>query len=125
MPIYHVWFGTKRRRWLLQGEVLDVAREEIALAAGRNEIRLIEHECIVDHTHLLLEVEEALSRAMHHIKGASARRIFQRLPDLKMDAGVNSFWQARYGFKVIEPAAVPVVREYIRTQWERLEGYRI
>jgi REP element-mobilizing transposase RayT len=60
---------------------------------------------------------------MNHIKGASARRIFQRVPDLKVDAGVNSFWQTRYGFKVIEPGAVPTVRKYIQTQWDRLEGY--
>ena len=72
MPLYHVWFGTKRRRWLLEGEVLDVVREEIAAAAERHSICLIEHEAIVDHVHLLLDVADraALSRAMHAIKAS-------------------------------------------------------
>ena len=106
---------------------MEVAREEIAAAAERHSIKLIEHEAIVDHVQLLLDVADraSLSRAMHMIKGASARRVFQRLPDLKMQAGVRSLWQARYGWKEVPPEAMVNIREYIRTQWERLEDYSI
>ena len=125
MPFFHVWFATKRRRKLLFGDVLDVAREEIAAAAKAHEIHLIEHECVIDHAHLLLELEglERLPKAMNYIKGASSRRIFQRMDYLKMDAGINNFWQAKYGWKEIDRAAIPSVGGYIRTQWDRLDDY--
>ncbi len=125
MALYHVWFATKRRKWLLQGEVLDAAREEIANAASQHSIRIIEQEAIVDHVHLLVEVDDApaLAKAMNYVKGASARRIFKRFPELKLDAHTTSFWQAHYGSRLIPPEARATVTRYIRTQWERLEEF--
>lgn len=125
MPFYHVWFATKRRKWLLQGDVLEAVREELVSAAERHGIRVLEHEAVVDHVHIFLELENnsSLSKAMNLIKGVSARRVFQRFPELKLDAHTSSFWQARYGFKEIPPEREAIVRQYIRTQWDRLEDY--
>lgn len=125
MPLFHVWFATKRRKWLLQGDILDAVRDELTLAAERHGIRILEREAVMDHVHLLLYLEDRaqLPKAMNLIKGASARRVFQRLPELKLDAHTSSFWQAKYGFKEIPPEREQTVRRYIRTQWERLEDY--
>ena len=67
MPLHHVWFSTKRRKWLLQGEVLDAAREQFKEIADREGIKLIEYVAIVDHVHMLLDVDDKaeLSRAMN------------------------------------------------------------
>jgi REP element-mobilizing transposase RayT len=80
---------------------------------------------MVDHVHLLVEAENAtdLSRKMHVLKGASARYLLESIPDIRMDAGGNHFWQKRYGAKLVEPLALPNVRHYIRTQKERTEKY--
>jgi REP-associated tyrosine transposase len=125
MPLYHVWFSTKRRKWLLQGQVLDAAREEIAKAALQHSVRLIEHEPLVDHVHMLIEVDDAraLAKAMNYVKGTSARRIFKRFPELKLDAHTTSFWQAHDGSKLISEEARAAVTHYIRTQWDRLEEF--
>jgi putative transposase len=125
MALFHVWFAMKRRKWLLQGDVLDAVREELSAAAEQHQIKLIEREAVVDHVHLLLELEDAsyLPKAMNFIKGASARRVFQRFPELKLDAHTTSFWQAKYAFKEIPPERKALVRRYIREQWEHLEGY--
>jgi putative transposase len=125
MPFFHVWFATKRRKWLLQGDVLDAVRELIPRIAGEKGIGLIEFEALVDHVHLLLDLpgEDELPRAMMNLKGVSARRIFERFPDLKLDAGTQSFWQSGYGWKPVAPEAVGVTRRYIRTQWDRLDKY--
>jgi putative transposase len=125
MPLFHVWFATKRRKWLLQGDILDAVREEIAFAAEHHDIRVLEQEAVVDHVHMLLELDDAtrLPKAMNLIKGASARRIFQRFPELKLDAHTLSFWQAKYAFKEIPPEREQIVRRYIRTQWDRLDDY--
>ncbi len=125
MALYHVWFATKRRKWLLQGDVGEAAKELIMTVAKEKSINLVECEMMMDHVHLLIAVDDRtdLSKAMNLLKGATSRRLFQRFPDLKLDAGLNSFWQHRYAAKVVpEPAAVSV-GQYIRTQWDRLDKY--
>jgi REP element-mobilizing transposase RayT len=69
----------------------------------------------------LLEIDESMriASAMHRLKGASARDVFLRYPDLRMDMGSNSFWQEGYGYRLVPPEQVEVVRRYIRTQPER------
>lgn len=86
---------------------------------------MLECETMVDHMHLLVEAGGAadLSRAMHVLKGASARYLLESVPDIRMDAGTDHFWQKRYGAKLVEPAALVSVRSYIRTQQERPEKY--
>ena len=93
--------------------------------AQRHAIRVLECETMVDHVHLLVEAVDAadLSRAMHVLKGASARYLLESIRDIRMDAGTNHFWQKRYGAKLVEPAALASVRNYIRTQKERPEKY--
>jgi putative transposase len=125
MPYFHVWFATKYRRWLLQGEVLDAARDSLRSIAEEKGINLVEFEAIVDHVHLLLDLpnKEALPSAMMNLKAVSARRLFQLFPELKLQAHTNNFWQAGYGSKIVPPSALRTMKSYIRTQWDRLEKY--
>ena len=125
MPLYHVWFATKQRKWLLQGEIQDAARAEFDAIAQRQGIELLEREAIVDHVHMLLRAPDrpALSEAMNYLKGASSRALFLKYPSIKFDANTNSFWQAKFGSKIIPPEREEQIRRYIRTQWDRLEGY--
>ena len=125
MPFFHVWFATKGRKWLLQGEILDAAREVIAQVAAEKQIKLIESEAIIDHVHLLLDLpdEAALPRTMMLLRGVSARRLLERFPSIRLDAHTESFWQAGYGSKLVPSSAVSTVQNYIQTQWDRLESY--
>ena len=125
MPLYHVWFATKRRKWLLQGDVSEAAKESLWAVAKEKDIGLLECETIVDHVHLLVSAEDrtGLSKAMNLLKGVSSRRILQMFPNVRLDAGVGAFWQHRYAAKPIPEPAVATVGEYIRTQWDRLEKY--
>jgi putative transposase len=126
VPYFHVWFATKSRKWLLEeGDVLDAIRELLPSIARENVIRLVEFEALVDHVHLLLELDDKaeLPRAMMMLKGVSSRRVFERFPGLKVDAKTNSFWQAGYGSKIVAPGSLNATRRYIATQWDRLEKY--
>lgn len=49
--------------------------------------------------------------------------MFAAFPELKMDAETEHFWQKGYGKKVVAPAAATAMKRYIRTQWERLDGF--
>ena len=125
MPLYHVWFATKRRKWLLQGDVGEATKESIRAVAKEKSISLLECEVIVDHVHLLVSAEDRtrLSKAMNLLKGVTSRLILQRFPELRLDAGAGAFWQHRYAAKPIPEPAVATVGGYIRTQWDRLEKY--
>jgi putative transposase len=125
MPLYHVWFATKRRKWLLRGGVGEAVKELMWTIAKDKRVRLLECETIVDHVHLLVSAEDTahLSKAMNLLKGTTSRRILQRFPELKLDAGVGAFWQHRYAAKPVPGEAVPSVSQYISTQWDRLEKY--
>ena len=125
MPLFHVWFATKGRRWMLLGDVQKAAKRELEAVASEKGIALLECEAIVDHVHLLVDVPDLrrLPRVMNDLKGISARRVFAAFPELKMDAGTEHFWQKGYGKRVVPPAAAEATKRYIRTQWERLESY--
>ncbi len=122
---YHVWFKTKQRKWLLQGEVEKAVKQALHDIAVRHDIRLLECETMVDHVHLLLEASDSaeLSTAMHLLKGASARYLLESIPGIRMDAGIAHLWQKRYGARPVPPAAMGSVQRYIQTQKERPEKY--
>jgi len=122
---YHVWFATKRRKWLLQGEVDEAAKEFIREAAREKEISLIECETAVDHIHLLLRLrpDQTLPAVMNLLKGIPSRKLHEAFPELKLDSGSNHFWQRGYAFRVVEPGSLESRLRYVKTQKERLEKF--
>src|SRR3989304_7526837 len=54
MALYHVWFSTKGRKWLLEGEVGEASKELMVTVAKGKNIDLGECEMMVDHAPLLL-----------------------------------------------------------------------
>ncbi len=121
---YHVWFGTRDRKWLLQGDVLTAVIELLWEISRSQGIRLLECEPMVEHMHVLLDVDPSeLPTAVKLLKGTSSRRLFQRFSELKLDANTNHLWQKRYGAKEVETAALERVRAYIRTQEDRPEKF--
>src|SRR3990170_4997671 len=120
--IYHVWFATKRRKWLLQDDIEDRTKALLLEIAQAYAIDVIALETVIDHVHILfrLNASQDLSRSMNLLKGVSARRVFEEFPELKLDAHTQHFWQKRYGSKPVPPGAIDAVARYIRTQKERL-----
>lgn len=120
-----MWFATRRRKWLLQGDVEERVKALLQEIAALHRIDLLALETMIDHVHLLIRLrrEQSLSSCLHLLKGASARRIFQEIPEIKLDARTGHFWQKRFGSKLVEPDAIPIVRRYIETQKDRPEKY--
>jgi putative transposase len=123
--ICHVWFSTKRRAWVLQGDVERTATSAIWEAAARWRIQLLECGTAVNHMHLLLRLDgkESLPKAINLLKGASSRSIHRSYPELELDTGLNHFWQRGYGFTAVEPESLAARRQYMQTQRERLDKF--
>ena len=100
-----------------------MARSALIETAETKCIRMLECEMGYDHVHMLIDVPEGqtLSSLMHRLKGASAHRLFQRIPDLKLDLRHASFWQRGYGYRMLEPSELFRVRRYIRNHREEPE----
>lgn len=107
------------------GDVQEAAKRELVAIAREKRINLLECEAVVDHVHLLLDVVDKgrLPRVMNDLKGVSARRLFEQFPELKIDARTNHFWQRGYGSKLVPSGALGATKRYIRTQWDRLDGF--
>jgi len=126
VPLFHIWFSTKHRKWLLEGDVGDMAEQALKDVAVSDGIRLLECTCLIDHVHLLVDAEspKVLPAVMKALKGKSAHRVFQQAPELKLDAMTNHLWQRGYAWKIVPAGAEATVRRYIRTQLDRLEKYQ-
>ena len=123
--VYHVWFATKRRKWLLQGEVDEAAKDFIRQAAREKQISLIECETAVDHVHLLLRLRpnQTLPAVMNLLKSISSRKLHLTFPDQKLDSGADHFWQRGYAYKIVEPGSLESRLSYVATQKVRLEKF--
>jgi putative transposase len=112
---YHVWFNTKARELVLEGEIAENVRQLLLDTATGAEIDVIEVEATFDHVHMLLAVNEGqnLSSIVHQLKDASSRLISQRYPEFTHDMGASSCWQRSYGFRWLTESEVPTVRRYV------------
>ena len=122
---YHVWFSTKQRKWLLQGEMESTVKMILTETAEEKGVNLLECQPMVDHVHMLVEAasEQELSWIMKLLKGRSSYDVFRRMPELKLDAGENSLWQRGFASRVVPEDQLETVCAYIRTQDQRLEKY--
>jgi putative transposase len=121
MRALHVWFSTKGRRPVLVEEIKAAVLANIAAIATRIGVRIVEMEAIEDHVHLLLELRQnqKLSTVMHDLKGATARRVFVRFPELPLDMKSHSLWQRGYGWRLVPPEQIETVRRYIASQSDK------
>ena len=89
--------------------------EEMAKKRGYNIVAI---ETMPNHVHLLLTKPpwEDLPRMVKNLKGATARRIFQRFPGLKLDMGSNHFWTRGYQYVKYHASSLSTVVAYIRDQ---------
>ena len=123
--VYHVWFATKHRSWLLQGDVDSAVTTFIRKVAQERRIQLLECKSGVDHVHLLLRLGEGqtLSKVMNLLKGGSSYRLHRTFPELKLDSRSEHFWQRGYSFVVVEPGSLTARRRYVTSQKERLDKF--
>ncbi len=82
MQLIHVWFATKRRRRILEGDLLDTVHEELRAAARAHSIELLEVQGVIDHVHILLRLQSPDDSAARH---EPAQRHL-RPPSLRPDA---------------------------------------
>ena len=119
---YHVVFTVWRGRPALNGEVEAHFHELVQQIARQHDLTIMAMETMPNHVHILLAKPPLadLSDIAKSIKGATARYIFQRYPELRMDMKSNHLWTRVFEYTKHTEASLPTVIVYIRNQKTRL-----
>lgn len=94
-------------------------------AAKKDSYEILAMEAMPDHVHILVNLKDSqtVSKCVKDLKGSSANGIFKAIPELKLDAHTNDFWQKSFGSRVVPDNQVKTVVRYIQTQHDRMDKY--
>ena len=115
---YHVVFTVWRGRPVLMGDIEAYFHELVQQIARQHGYCIMAMETMPNHVHILLAKApwENLSDIVKQIKGATARYIFQRYPELRLDLKSNHLWTRSFEYVKHDDASLPTVMAYIQNQ---------
>jgi REP element-mobilizing transposase RayT len=118
MRFYHVWFSTKHRQPILEGDVRKAVIQWFSSVANEIHVKLDAAEAVDDHAHLLIGIQDwhSLGVVMQRLKGRSAREVLLQFPDLRDEGSDAAFWQKGYGSHFVAAGELPVIRKYVQDQ---------
>jgi REP element-mobilizing transposase RayT len=125
--MYHIVCVAKYRRAVISEEI-DKKLREISLGIeSRYEISFLEIGTEQDHVHYLVQSVPTYSPAqiVRTIKSITARKIFEKCPEVKKKLWGGEFWTRGYYIGTVgEYGSEKVIQEYIRNQGRNLENYK-
>lgn len=115
---YHIVWCVKYRHTLLTRQIGDRAKEILREIAEQIGCEILEAETDTDHVHILIRLKPSLSvsQVMHRLKGASARRIFQELPQLRRRLWGGHLWSPSYFASTVGGTTLEKVKKYVQEQ---------
>lgn len=115
---YHIVWCVKYRKPIIKGSVETDLKEIISSIANDNEITILEMETDKDHIHLLVECkpQHYIPSIMKALKGTSARRLFQKYPELKESSYGGHLWNPTYFVATVSDNTEDQIKHYIQNQ---------
>ena len=121
---YHLVWCVKYRHAVLEGEVAEGLKDILADIAAQNGLAITAMEIMPDHVHLLLGATplHAIPDFVKALKGASARRMFLKFPQLKKRLSGGHLWNPSYFVATVSENTRAQVQRYIEEQHVAPEG---
>jgi putative transposase len=116
---YHIVFSTKYRRKVLDSEVEVIFKEELTKIAKDNDFTFSAVEVgELDHIHVFVSAKpkNRPSDIVKAIKGITARRLFERYPQIKKYLWGGHLWNPSYYIETIGHISEDIVKKYINDQ---------
>ncbi|WP_286294217.1 IS200/IS605 family transposase [Methylomarinovum tepidoasis] len=112
---YHVIWCPKYRRDVLVGEVATTLNELLEELCRERGWPVISREIQPDHIHLFLTIPPAIAvtDAIKILKGVTARRLFQRFPQLKKRLWGGHLWSPSYYVGTAGNMSAETIQRYI------------
>jgi REP element-mobilizing transposase RayT len=125
--MYHIVCPAKYRRAVITEEVDKELREICLGIEARYEIKFLEIGTERDHVHFLVQSVPTYSpeQIVRTIKSITARKIFERCPDVKKMLWGGEFWtRGYYVGSVGEHGDEQVIQRYVKNQGRKPEEYQ-
>jgi len=115
---YHFVWCVKYRHSVLSGQVAETLRELLEATANEHGLAIEALEIMPDHVHLLVLAtpQQGIPTLVKLLKGVSARRMFQRHPELKRHLWGGHLWNPSYFISTVGKTNEAQVRRYIEEQ---------
>lgn len=120
---YHFVWIPKYRRGILVGGVVEYTREVLKEIAKELGCEIIALHVELDHIHLFISCPPryAPSYLANYFKGKSARKILQRFPELKTEAGRGKLWTRSYFVATAGNVSSETIKRYIEEAKNRAD----
>jgi putative transposase len=114
---YHFVWCPKYRKKILVGKLAAFVEQEIRRLCEANTWTIGALNVQEDHVHLFLSAPPNVSPSQiaHALKGATARRVFQRFPEVKKYLWGGAFWSRSYDVGSVGDMSVDTVLKYIES----------
>ena len=95
---YHFVWCPKYRKKILIGKLATCIEQEIRRICEANPWTIDALNVQADHVHLFLSAPPSVSPSQiaHMLKGTTARKVFQRFPEVKKQLWGGAFWSRSY-----------------------------
>ena len=117
--MYHLeWCPKYRYNMLRKQENKNLCEQIIREVASRHEIKITELSVMSDHIHVMVSLlpTMSVSKALHLLKGASARELFKRKPNFRKRYPRGHFWSPGKFFRTAGDMDLETVTNYVRNQ---------
>jgi putative transposase len=115
---YHFVWSVKYRRDVLVDNIAKDLQQLHELIAEQKGIALIEQEIMPDHVHLFISAHPKYAPAdlVKIFKGITAKKLFERHPDLKHRLWNGHLWNPSYYVGTCGDATKDVMERYLEMQ---------
>ena len=114
---YNIVWAPEYRKWIGRGDLRDFVEQCIKEIAQNHDFEIEEMEIAEDHIHIFLGFppKYSISSVVKNLKGASARAIFQKYPEVKKELWGGEFWQDGYFARTVgDKVTKDVIKKYIK-----------
>lgn len=114
---YHIVWTPKYRFRILTGNVKEEVEKSIRISIEQLQCRIVEMNIRIDHVHLLLMVppKKSISEVVGTLKGKSAIRVFNIIPEMRKRYWGNHFWSRGYCVDTVG-LDFEMIRNYVKYQ---------
>ncbi|HEC94864.1 MAG TPA: IS200/IS605 family transposase [Thermoplasmatales archaeon] len=115
--LYHLeWCPKYRYNMFKREENKKLCEEVLKKVAERHRIEICEFSVMPDHLHMVVALPPTMSvsKALHLLKGASARELFKRKPNFRLRYPKGHFWSPGKFYRTVGDTDAETVIGYVR-----------
>ena len=116
---YHIVWIPKYRKEIISKEVTDYLKATFRRIAEEYGLEIDTMEVMEDHVHIFVEVPPKYSpaRVVQMMKSISARKIFEKFPELRKQLWAGELWNDGYFVRSVgDEVTADIIRKYIEYQ---------